>query len=519
MRVHYKTFGCKANQYDTERMRQAGRVGRRPGRCARRRWRIRRPLRGQHLYGDQPGRRGGAAVHTQGRAGQQPVCGSWWRAAPPSCARSRVPRDEAEVAGVVEGHDPGAGAADERAAAMKKVRGLTQLGSTAPLDRTHAETVAATVLRRRAGRHAGLAQGAGRMRPQVRLLRDPARAGTEPQPRARTRSSPRRERSGAHVIPELVITGVHIGHYGRDLERRAVTLTALVRRLLDEVAGTAEAAAPRFRLGSIEATEIDDGMLRTPGRVGGTARAAPAHAAAERGGSGAARDAALAHPGAVPAPGPRDRRRASPRSGSARTSSPASPGESPADHARHRWRWCDELPFTYLHVFPYLAPRRHGRGGRVSAIHVPATGLRANAGGSSGRSPSEKARSGTRAAAAGDDGRRWCMEGIGRHGADGRLPAGGRRGGPRAGPDPDRLHRGKALGRGDPASSVDGARAVDAVSQARAELGSPWRTRPNRRAYVETYGCQMNIADGELMEGILGAGRDTTSRPRPTRPT
>ena len=22
MRIHYKTFGCKANQYDTERMRQ-----------------------------------------------------------------------------------------------------------------------------------------------------------------------------------------------------------------------------------------------------------------------------------------------------------------------------------------------------------------------------------------------------------------------------------------------------------------------------------------------------------------
>lgn len=32
------------------------------------------------------------------------------------------------------------------------------------------------------------------------------------------------------------------------------------------------------------------------------------------------------------------------------------------------------------------------------------------------------------------------------------------------------------------------------------------KTPPARRAYVETYGCQMNIADGELMEGIL-AGR------------
>jgi tRNA-2-methylthio-N6-dimethylallyladenosine synthase len=31
------------------------------------------------------------------------------------------------------------------------------------------------------------------------------------------------------------------------------------------------------------------------------------------------------------------------------------------------------------------------------------------------------------------------------------------------------------------------------------------RTGSGRRAYVETYGCQMNIADGELMEGVLVA--------------
>ncbi len=30
-------------------------------------------------------------------------------------------------------------------------------------------------------------------------------------------------------------------------------------------------------------------------------------------------------------------------------------------------------------------------------------------------------------------------------------------------------------------------------------------TGRTRRAYVETYGCQMNICDGELMEGILAA--------------
>jgi tRNA-2-methylthio-N6-dimethylallyladenosine synthase len=37
---------------------------------------------------------------------------------------------------------------------------------------------------------------------------------------------------------------------------------------------------------------------------------------------------------------------------------------------------------------------------------------------------------------------------------------------------------------------------------------------PRRRAYVETYGCQMNISDGELMQGILAAeGYDIAQRP------
>ena len=38
--------------------------------------------------------------------------------------------------------------------------------------------------------------------------------------------------------------------------------------------------------------------------------------------------------------------------------------------------------------------------------------------------------------------------------------------------------------------------------------------RQRRRAYVETYGCQMNISDGELMEGVLeGDGYDIVTAP------
>jgi tRNA-2-methylthio-N6-dimethylallyladenosine synthase len=39
-------------------------------------------------------------------------------------------------------------------------------------------------------------------------------------------------------------------------------------------------------------------------------------------------------------------------------------------------------------------------------------------------------------------------------------------------------------------------------------------SKPRKRAYVETYGCQMNISDGELMEGVLEQqGYDIASAP------
>ena len=42
----------------------------------------------------------------------------------------------------------------------------------------------------------------------------------------------------------------------------------------------------------------------------------------------------------------------------------------------------------------------------------------------------------------------------------------------------------------------------------------PSQTAMRRKAYVETYGCQMNISDGELMEGILAArGYDIAATP------
>jgi threonylcarbamoyladenosine tRNA methylthiotransferase MtaB len=54
---------------------------------------------------------------------------------------------------------------------------------------------------------------------------------------------------------ELVLTGVHIGTYGQDANP-AATLGQLLERLIEAVPGV------RFRLGSVEATEVDDALGR-----------------------------------------------------------------------------------------------------------------------------------------------------------------------------------------------------------------------------------------------------------------
>ena len=341
VRVHFKTFGCKTNQYDTERMRQlleseggaseshdldsadlcvvnTCTVTNRADADARRF--VRRVAR----------RNPGAKVVVAGCSAA--LKGSLYRAME-------------EVAEVVEGHDP----AEVLAATARALAGdavprprLLQLGARLPLDRVRWEGVGASVLRRRAGATRGwlkvqdgcdrkcsfcatrLARGRSRSR-------EPSKVVEEARVMARTH-------------PELVITGVHIGHYGRDLNPRT-SLTALARRLLDEVPG------PRFRLGSIEATEIDDGMIRLLAESGG--RLAPhLHMPLQSGADPVLRAMRRWHT--------RDdyRRRAFQI---AEAASPLGlgadvitgfPGETDADHADTR-ALVEELPFTYLHVFPY----------------------------------------------------------------------------------------------------------------------------------------------------------------------
>ena len=55
-------------------------------------------------------------------------------------------------------------------------------------------------------------------------------------------------------VPEIVLTGIHIGNYGLDLQPRSSLLELLQRIETETTVG-------RLRLGSIEPTEIDDALI------------------------------------------------------------------------------------------------------------------------------------------------------------------------------------------------------------------------------------------------------------------
>ena len=360
MLVHYKTFGCKANQYDTERMRQLIEAAGREARSS--------SLEEADLCVINT-----CTVTNQADASARQFIRRAARRNPHArivvagCSavlRAADYRSMPEVAGVVEGHDPSA-VLEEAARALTRSAGghpqaprLLQLGTRTPLDRGHVETVGASVLRRRAGATRGwlkVQDGCDRKCAfcATRLARGRSRSRDPDEVVAEARVL-------ARTHPELVITGIHIGHFGRDLTPRS-TLTALLRRLLDEV------PTPRFRLGSIEATEIDDGMLGL--LAGSDGRLAPhLHMPLQSGADPVLRAMRRWHT--------REdyRRRALEIAAAA---SPIGlgadiitgfPGESHADHLG-TVSLVRELPFTYIHVFPYSP--RDGTAAPQLPGHVP----------------------------------------------------------------------------------------------------------------------------------------------------
>jgi threonylcarbamoyladenosine tRNA methylthiotransferase MtaB len=150
----------------------------------------------------------------------------------------------------------------------------------------------------------------------------------------------------AEAHPELVLTGVHIGHYGRDLEG-GETLSSLVAHLLDAVPGV------RFRLGSIEATEIDDLLVELMTNSGG-ALVPHLHMPLQSGADPVLRRMRRWHTREDYRVRTLEIAERHPVLGLGADVITGFPGETDEDHTDTR-ALVEELPFTYLHVFPFSA--------------------------------------------------------------------------------------------------------------------------------------------------------------------
>ncbi len=272
-----------------------------------------------------------------------------------SALKPEVYRAMPGVVGVVRGHDP-VEVAQTVAAASRVLDGeaplegpaspsLVQLELRRSLDRMDVEPVGGELLNHREGGTRGwlkIQDGCDRRCSfcATRMARGPSRSRSPSEVVDEARLL-----AGSH--PELVLTGIHIGHYGRDLEG-VPALSRLVALLLEEVPGV------RFRLGSIEATEVDDLLLELLERSGG--RLAPhLHMPLQSGADAVLRRMGRWHTREM------YRRRALemaerlPVLGLGADLIAGFPGETPEDHALTRGL-VEELPFTYLHVFPF-SPR------------------------------------------------------------------------------------------------------------------------------------------------------------------
>jgi threonylcarbamoyladenosine tRNA methylthiotransferase MtaB len=316
MRVWLRTFGCRANQYDTEAVRAM-------------------------VEG------GGHAIVESAEEADLAVFNSCAvttdAVADLRQAVRRANREHPALRSVIMG----CASALPDAANLRELPGVTDVLAGADLDgvgsllqvevpvqiRTRAQSGARALLRIQDGcdEHCTfcattLARGANRSRPIGALVAEATALAAQ--------------------HPEIVITGVHIGTYGADL---GTSLSALMHRLIDEVPDV------RFRLTSIEVTEVDDVLLEIMATA--PRRLAPNIHAPLQSGSNAVlrrmgrhwytaesyRAAALRMAERLPV------------FGFGADIITGFPGETDADH-RATIELVEALPVTYLHVFPY-SPR------------------------------------------------------------------------------------------------------------------------------------------------------------------
>ncbi len=345
MQVAFRTFGCKANQYDSDRMCQE--LEARGAETVEDWGRARLCVVNTCTVtnqADAEARRFIRRLRRENPGIQVVVAGC------SAALRGEEYRKMPGVAAVVEGHDPVAVAA----AAGVEPPPLVQLGTRQTLDAMDREPVGGEILLRREGATRGwlkIQDGCDRKCSfcATRLARGESRSRT-PEDVVREAGA----LAGTH--PELVLTGIHIGHYGMDLEKPS-SLSRLLAILLERVPDV------RFRLGSIEATEVDDLLLELLAGSGG--RVAPhLHMPLQSGADPVLRRMRRWHTREMYRIRALEIAEVVPVLGLGADIITGFPGETGADH-RETARLVEELPFTYLHVFPF-SPRE---GTPAAALH------------------------------------------------------------------------------------------------------------------------------------------------------
>jgi threonylcarbamoyladenosine tRNA methylthiotransferase MtaB len=323
-RIYFHTFGCRANQYDTERMRQL------------------LVRRGCVTVSD-PGRADAVVVNSC------TVTGS---------ADSELRRYVRAVSRRSGGRVPVVVAGCAAAVAREKVRALEGVAAVVPGQDPEAVARSLGVLPRRPEEENGdLLERCERGTRAWLKVQDGCDLNCSycvirvARGRNRSRAPEQvveeaRRLAGHH--PEISLTGIHIGLYGKDLKPR-VALAALLEALLDGVGDV------RFRVGSLECSQLDDRVIDLMADSAG--RLAPhVHVPLQSGSDRVLKMMRRAY---------LTRRYRERVERLAERVAPLGlgtdmivgfPGETDGDH-RRSVALIEALPFTYVHVFPYSERR------------------------------------------------------------------------------------------------------------------------------------------------------------------
>jgi len=343
-KVFFKTFGCKANQYDTERMRQELEALGVPASL--------------HAQDAQLCVVNTCTVTNQADADARRYIRRVQRENPgirvvavgcSSALKPHLYQEMEGVVGVVEGHDP----VEVARTAILVLEGeeslvdspLVQLGVRKAPDRMKLQLVGGELLNRREGGTRGW------LKIQDGCDRKCAFCATRLARGASSSRDPLLVLEEARLLsrnhPELVLTGIHIGHYGADLPE-STTLSRLVALLLEELPDV------RFRLGSVEATEVDDLLLELLTTSDG-GLATHLHMPLQSGADPVLKRMRRWHTREMYRIRTLEIAEKLPVLGLGADIITGFPGETEEDHAETR-ALVEELPFTYLHVFPF-SPR------------------------------------------------------------------------------------------------------------------------------------------------------------------